>query len=56
MLTKVDHHLAGKYTREIDENRLHTVRWLIGQWEHEVQISKQAVAQAAQLATKVSGT
>jgi glycosyltransferase involved in cell wall biosynthesis len=54
MLTKIDHHLGGKYTREIDENRLHTVRWLVGQWEHEVQISKQTVAQATQLATKLA--
>ena len=54
MLSKMDHHLGGKYMREIDENRLDTVRWLVGQWEHEAAISKQSVIQAAQLANKVA--
>lgn len=54
MLTKMDHHLAGKYTREIEENRLHTLRWLCGQWQHEAQISKHTAAQTAQLTSRIA--
>lgn len=54
MLTKIDHHLGGKFTREIDENRLRAVRWLIGQWQHETAMAKNTAAQAAQLASKMA--
>jgi glycosyltransferase involved in cell wall biosynthesis len=31
MLTAVDHHFGGKYSQAIDQNRLTTLHWLIGQ-------------------------
>ena len=33
LLTALDHHFAGKYSREIDEYRLNTLRWVTGQLE-----------------------
>jgi len=49
MLSKLDHHLAGRFMMEIDENRLHTVRWLVGQWENEQRIAKEAIAKLGYL-------
>ncbi|MCC7476317.1 MAG: glycosyltransferase [Pirellulales bacterium] len=54
MLTKIDHHFRGKYTQEIDENRLQTVRWLIGQWERCKQEAEQSTYQIEQLQAKVA--
>lgn len=49
MLTKVDHYLGGRYSREIDEHRLNTVRWLVGQWENEQRLAKEAINRVAKL-------
>lgn len=52
MLTKIDHFLGGKYTQEIEENRLNTVRWLVGQMENEARLAKEAAMQAENLTVK----
>ena len=31
MLTAIDHHFGGKYSKAIDANRINTIQWLVGQ-------------------------
>lgn len=43
LLTAVDHHFHGKYSAEIDRNRINTVRWLFGEWHNAAAESRKAV-------------
>lgn len=44
MLADVDHHFGGKYRKEIDANRLHTVQWLASELHKARNIPKDAEA------------
>ena len=44
MLNAVDHHFAGKYAREIDENRITTLSWLVNGANQGKQLSAEIAA------------
>jgi glycosyltransferase involved in cell wall biosynthesis len=47
MLTAVDHHFDGKYSKQIDAYRLSTVRWLDGKIESSRQYLEKVITTAA---------